>query len=212
MKKFLSVLLTIIMIISFTACSKQKAYTIEDIEEIVSPYMSVLSIGIADDWSDSAEDTLLSKADGAIFKTILENIYRIDNNADIYNSDYKVKLSDYVDTAVKYFNYDKNFITEYFKADRTYDAETSMLSCSDGLGNVISIEINSVEADGNIFKINYDCYGVEDYYIENYGFLTVEITEKGTPRFSANTVNKADIKVSNPIPTEEVLAALAKNE
>ena len=210
MKKFLSVLLTIIMIISFTACSKQKAYTIEDIEEIVSPYMSVLSIGIADDWCDSAEDTLLSKADGAIFKTILENIYRIDNNADIYNSDYKVKLSDYVDTAVKYFNYDKNFITEYFKADRTYDAETSMLSCSDGLGNVISIEINSVEADGNIFKINYDCYGVEDYYIENYGFLTVEITEKGTPRFSANTVNKADIKVSNPIPTEEVLAALAK--
>ena len=210
MKKVLSLLLATVMLLNLTACSKQNTYTAEDVAEMVSPYMSVLSIGIADDWCGSAEDTLLSKAGGAIFKSILENTYRIDNNADIYNSDYKVKLSDYADTAAKYFNYDKNFITEYFKADRTYDAETSMLSCSDGLGNVISIEINSIEAEGDIFKINYDCYGVEDYYIENYGFLTVEITAEGTPRFLANTVNKADIKVLNPIPAEEVLSALAK--
>ena len=196
MKKVLSLLLATVMLFNLTACSKQKIYTAEDVKEMVSPYMSVLSIGISDGWCGSAEDTLLSKAGGAIFKSILENIYRIDNNADIYNSDYKVNISDYVNAAAKYFNYDKEFITEHFRNDTTYDAETSLLSSSDGLGNVISIDINSIEAEGDIFKINYNCFGVEDYYIENYGFLTVEITEEGTPRFLSNTVNET--QTQNP--------------
>ena len=44
------------------------------------------------------------------------------------------------------------------------DEQTEMLNSSDGLGSVIDMEIASVEQEGDNFKVNYDCYGVDGYY------------------------------------------------
>ena len=188
MKKFLSLLLTIIML-SFTACSNQKTYTTQQVEEIVSPYMYNLSIGLSGDWDCSADENLLTKVGGNIFKAVLESFWRIDNNTEIYDEDYRVMLVDYVGVALEYFGYNEAVLTEHFKSDKSYDDQTEMLNSSDGLGSVIDMEIASVEQEGDNFKVNYDCYGVDGYYVEDYGYLIVQITEEGKPKFLSNTTN-----------------------
>lgn len=188
MKKYLSLFLAII-ILSFSACSSHKTYTTEDVAEIVSPYMYNLSIGLSGNWDSSEDDNLLTKVGGNIFKAVLESFWRIDNNTEIYDEDYKVKLDDYVSIALEYFGYDEAVLTEHFKSDKSYDEQTKMLNSSDGLGSVINMEIASVEQEGDTFKINYDCYGVDGYYVEDYGYLIVQITEVGKPKFLSNTTN-----------------------
>lgn len=181
----------------FTACSGHKNYTADQVKEIVEPYMYKLSIGLSTEWCGDEDDMLLETVGGNIFKALLESTYRTDNGREIYNEDYMVKLEDYADVATEHFPYDKEFITEHFKADRTYDAETDMIACSDGLGSVVSMEISSVEQNGDVYKVNYDAYGPDNAFFDDYGYLTVKINKNGKPVFWGNSRNYTEKDIEN---------------
>ena len=195
MKKVLSLLLATVMLFNLTACNKQKIYTAEQVQEIVAPYMRGLSIGLSDNWCGSEDDRLLAAVGGDIFKAMLESIWRKDIGTEIYDENYVVKLEDYVSTATEYFAYDKEFLTIHFRADDSYNSAEETLLSADGLGNVIGMEIASVEQQGDIFKVNYDCYGPDGYYAADYGYLTVKINKNGTPEFLSNVRNYSEQEI-----------------
>ena len=199
MKKVLSLLLATVMLFNLTACGKNETYTTEQVKEIVAPYMRDLSIGLSDNWCGSKDDKLLTAVSGDVFKAMLESIWRKDNGTEIYDENYKVKLEDYVSVATEYFAYDKPDVTEHFKSDRNYDADTDTLSCSDGLGSVINMEIASVEQQADVFKVNYDCYGPDGYYVADYGHLTVKINKNGSPKFLSNVRNYSEQEIKTRV-------------
>ena len=195
MKKVLSLLLATVMLFNLTACGKNETYTAEQVREIVAPYMRDLSIGLSDNWCGSKDDKLLTAVGGDIFKAMLESIWRNDNGTEIYDENYKVNLEDYVSVATEYFAYDKGYLTEHFKADDSYNSAEETLLSADGLGSVIGMEVASVEQQGGIFKVTYDCYGPDGYYAADYGYLTVKINKNGTPEFLSNVRNYSEQEI-----------------
>ena len=199
MKKVLSLLLATVMLFNLTACGKNETYTAEQVRDIVAPYMRDLSIGLSDNWCGSKDDKLLTAVGGDIFKAMLESIWRRDNGTEIYNENYKVKLEDYVIVATEYFAYDKGYLTEHFKADDSYNSAEETLLSADGLGSVIGMEVASVEQQGGIFKVNYDCYGPDGYYAADYGYLTVKINKNGRPKFLSNVRNYSEQEIKTRV-------------
>ena len=199
MKKVLSLLLATVMLFNLTACGKNETYTAEQVKEIVAPYMRDLSIGLSDNWCGSKDDKLPATVGGDIFKAMLESIWRNDNGTEIYDENYKVNLEDYVSVATEYFAYDKGYLTEHFKADDSYNSAEETLLSADGLGSVIGMEVASVEQQGDIFKVNYDCYGPDGYYVADYGYLTVKINKNGRPKFLSNVRNYSEQEIKTRV-------------
>ncbi|MBQ7816759.1 MAG: hypothetical protein IJ339_05345, partial [Oscillospiraceae bacterium] len=159
---------------------------------------------------------LLSAAlEGLYYDTYHEYMY--EKNKGLYDSDFRIKVSDLVKMAERHFTFDSKFIREVFESWDSYDADSDTIIEPDGFGLASNIHNIRVRKDGDVFKVTYDHSYFDEQPTKDFGTMTVQVSPSGHMVFLSNTVNKntteqlqdTEFKLKESYPTE-VLSYSAK--
>ncbi len=161
------------------------------LEEITDKYLSSVAFYLFNN-HNYGENNEFFKADRLVYlKATLEILYKKDTGTPIYDGNHYVKVSDYIETAKKYFDVSEEELENLF-------GDEEKVPMTDGLGNVTTGKAIDYTFENNILTIEYK-FGVpeydaknDDYIMNQYNLNTIKIQlfEDGTFKYLSNEVGE----------------------
>lgn len=204
MKKLKIFIFTIFTVLILTSCSNpvNSQQTEVKVSTDISAHQKNLQetfdamiICLGTEWDENGGQ-LLEKSNH--FKAAVESAYTYKSGEDFPNDNGSVKIDEYARISGWYFPFSKETVRNTLEKSYGYNPYTDTVYMSDGLGNVCSAKIISVEQlDTDItLKVSYR-YGVQDIYDEESN--TYDFSEYKTFEMIVKCISDGYIFVSNKL-------------
>lgn len=208
MKKLISVLLSIIIALSMTACNVSTqssessdngnniqtentpngSYRIFDCNShsvICENILPMFAISSNISWHKEDSAPLLEAVGSGIFKYLVESLYTLDTGKEFDNKDGRISVDTYIEYGTKYFDLYAEDIKAVLTSCSTYNADDNTVLMHDGLGCVTGIEPIAVTAVDNNYVVDYAvCYPEEAQL--RYGYMVFSVNDDGSYKFISN--------------------------
>lgn len=194
MKKIISILLTVIMILAATGCAGDRLpVSFEEVQKMAEKEIPAICLMLGDNWD---ENTLPE----GCFPMIIANaqsLYKRDNGqemptVDVVNyevgGDKAIKIDVLIPTITKYYPFSEELLRSSFKNSFPYDAQTDAVILIDGWGWYLDAVMHSVTDNQNgTYDISYGLYSPQDH-LEYKGVVKAKVHRDGYLQFISNTM------------------------
>ncbi len=193
MKKTISIILAVIMIISMTACTNNKSsVSLEEVKQIAEKEISAISMMLGDNWDENnlPEHKFLMVANAQYLYYIDngEELPKVDVAENTYLADKGIEIDVMIPAITKYYPFSEEMLRESFENSLTYDSQTDSVILADGWGWSLGAVMHDVtdNQDGT-YDISYGMYTTEDV-LEYIGVVKAKVHPDGYLQFISNTI------------------------
>lgn len=138
-------------------------------------------------WSSDNADDMMNQIGGAVFKSMVEDLYKADTGKEFsHNSDGYTDIDNYIEYGTKYFYLNPEYIRQKLTESTAYNPEDDTVFMSDGLGSVMALKAIEVVKNGEWYIIDYIITCGYEYDNFRFGKLSFTVNEDGSFRFSSN--------------------------
>ena len=195
MKKTISIILAVIMVVTMTACTNNKSsISLEEVKQMAEREIPETSMMLGDNWD---EDTLPE-----YYFSMISNIkylYNRDNGHTIptvavsenrYLASEGIKIDVIIPEIKKYYPFDEQLLRDSFEKSLIYDSHTDAVLLTDGYGwNPDAVMHDVTDNQDGTYDISYGLYSSEDY-LEYIGVVRAKVHPDGYLQFISNTINR----------------------
>ena len=195
MKKTISIILAVIMVVTMTACTNNKSsISLEEVKQMAEREIPETSMMLGDNWD---EDTLPE-----YYFSMISNIkylYNRDNGHTIptvavsenrYLASEGIKIDVIIPEIKKYYPFDEQLLRDSFEKSLIYDSHTDAVLLTDGYGwNPDAVMHDVADNQDGTYDISYGLYSSEDY-LEYIGVVRAKVHPDGYLQFISNTINR----------------------
>lgn len=195
MKKIISIILAVIMVISMTACTNNKSsVSLEEVKQMAEKEIPDIGLMLGDNWDGN---TLPKYYFSLIGNT--QYLYNRDNGEEIpkvavgenrYLASEGIELDVLIPAITKYYPFSEKMLRDSFEKSLIYDSHTDAVLLTDGFGWSMDAVMHDVtdNQDGT-YDISYGLYAPEDI-LEYTGVVKVKVHPDGYLQFISNTINR----------------------
>lgn len=208
MKKFISVLLSIVIVLSMTGCNvspsdsenadgenniyaentENVSYRIFDCNShtvICDNILPMFAMSANIGWNKEDNTPLLDAVGTNIFKYLVGNLYKADTGKEFDNNDGRISVDTYVEYGTKYFDLYAEDIKTALTNSSTYNADDNTVLMHDGLGCVIGVKPIAVTAVDSNYVVDYAVSYPEDAQLR-YAYMVFSVNDDGSYKFISN--------------------------
>ncbi len=201
MKKIISGILTVIMIIAMTGCTGDKSsVSFEEVQQMAEKEIPAICLMLADNWD---ENNLPAPESSFLMIANAQRLYNRDNGeemptVDVEENQFQVNKGIEIDILIpvitKYYPFSEEMLRDSFEKSIEYDAQTDAVILSDGWGWHLNAAMHDItdNQDGT-YDISYSMYVTEDVP-EYIGVVKATVHRDGYMQFISNTVDAVEYR------------------
>ena len=195
MKKIISIILAVIMVISMTACTNNKSsVSLEEVKQMAEKEIPAINVILGDNWDENNlpqyHFMMIATAKSLYHRDTGEKMPTVNTVKDLYGSNEGIEINILIPVITKYFTFSEELLRNSFiENDIAYDEQTEAVILSDGWGWYLGAVMHDVtDNDDGTYDISYGMYTTEDI-LEYTGVVKAKVHSDGYLQFISNIID-----------------------
>ncbi len=195
MKKIISGILTVIMIIAMTGCTGDKSsVSFEEVQQMAEKEISNISMMLSCEWD---AENLPEEDESFLMIADARHLYKRDHGeemptVDVPENDFGVNKAIKIDVLIpaitKYFPFSEQLLRDSFENYLVYYAQNDALILVDGWGwNMDAVMHSVTDNQDGTYDIAYGLYYSPEHILEYVGVVKAKVHPDGYMQFISNT-------------------------
>ncbi len=206
MKKTISIILTVIMIMAMTGCASDKSsssgevqqtetdgkssVSLDQVQQMAEKEISAVCLMLGDNWDEKnlPERTFLIIANA-------QYLYKRDNGVEMPTIDVEnelevnegIKIDVLIPVITKYYPFSREMLRNSFESSAVYNAQTDAVVLTDWGWNLGAVMQNVTDNQNGTYDISYGLYSSQGS-LEYKGVVKAKIHPDGYMQFISNTL------------------------
>lgn len=196
MKKIISIILAVIMVMSMTACTNNKSsVSLEEVRQMAEKEIPAINVILGDNWDENNlpqyHFMMIATAKSLYYRDNGEMMPTVKTIKDLYGSTEGVEINILIPVITKYFTFSEELLRNSFiENDIAYDEQTEAVILSDGWGWFLGAVMHDVtDNEDGTYDISYGMYTPEEV-LEYTGVVKAKVHPDGYLQFISNKVNR----------------------
>ena len=194
MKKIISIILAVIMVISMTACTNNKSSaSLEEVKQMAEKEIPAINLMLGDIWDENNlpqyHFMMIATAKSLYYRDNGEMMPTVKTIKDLYGSTEGIEINILIPVITKYFTFSEELLRNSFiENDIAYDEQTEAVILADGWGWTLGAVMHDVtDNEDGTYDISYGMYTTEDI-LEYTGVVKAKVHPDGYLQFISNTI------------------------